>query len=128
VPAPRVTREQCEALAAYDWPGNVRELQNVIERAVLLSRGGVLSLEFFPDREAWDGAVATSPPVPDEIIPEHEWRARERENVQAALNHAGGRVYGPGGAADLLGLKPSTLESRLRALGIRGRAFIKINA
>jgi len=42
VPAPRITREQCEALTAYDWPGNVRELQNVIERAVILSRGGVL--------------------------------------------------------------------------------------
>ena len=125
VPAPRITREQCEALTAYDWPGNVRELQNVIERAVILSRGGVLPLELFPDREAWDGAVATSPPVPDEIIPEHEWRTRERKNVEAALNHASGRVYGAGGAADLLGVKPSTLESRLRALGIRGRAFIK---
>jgi transcriptional regulator with GAF, ATPase, and Fis domain len=52
-------------------------------------------------------------------VPDHEWRRRERDNVIAALKHAGGRIYGPNGAAELLGVKPSTLQSRLRALGVR---------
>ena len=54
-----------------------------------------------------------------EVVPDTEWRRRERQNLETALQHAGGRIYGPKGAAELLGVKPTTLQSRLRALGIR---------
>jgi transcriptional regulator with GAF, ATPase, and Fis domain len=118
---PRISDHQCEQLKRYDWPGNVRELQNLVERAVILSRGGGrLELDL-----AWlsSGTKHRVPKLPatggTEIVPDHEWRRRERDNVIAALKHAGGRIYGPNGAAELLGVKPSTLQSRLRALGVR---------
>jgi transcriptional regulator with GAF, ATPase, and Fis domain len=115
---PRISDQQCEQLQRYDWPGNVRELQNLIERAVILSRDGKLSFD-----PAWlpAPAAAAPPPAPtaNEIVSDSEWRRRERENLETALKRAGGRIYGRDGAAELLGLKPTTLQSRLRALGIR---------
>jgi transcriptional regulator with GAF, ATPase, and Fis domain len=62
---------------------------------------------------------ASGPESADAIITEAEWRRRERSNLVAALRHAGGRVYGADGAASLLGVKPSTLSSRLKSLGIQ---------
>ena len=118
----RLSARVIKTLEAYAWPGNVRELQHVIERAVLLSRGGVLRL---------DGALAepketpraksntSAPEALRAVIPEIEWRRRERENVRTALQLAKGRIYGPDGAADILGVKPTTLISRLNALGLR---------
>jgi transcriptional regulator with GAF, ATPase, and Fis domain len=125
---PAITHAECEQLQRYDWPGNIRELQNVIERALILSRRGHLPLHFvLPDQEMSDGQTspasaslsALASVVPEEIVPEREWRRRERENLLAALKRAEGRIYGRGGAAELLGVKPSTLQSRLRSLGIR---------
>src|SRR4029453_10539634 len=103
------------------WPGNIRELQNVIERAVILSRGGRLQLDL-----ALAGVPAAMvSPLPsssidtdDSILTEREWRDCERTNLLKALRRAEGRIYGAGGAAELLGLKPTTLPSRLRALKI----------
>jgi transcriptional regulator with GAF, ATPase, and Fis domain len=120
--APRLTARAVKTLEAYGWPGNVRELQHVIERAVLLSPAGVLRL---------DGVLAepAKPPYADPglpvdnaaraVIPEAEWRRRERQNLSAALERANGRIYGPGGAAELLGVRPTTLISRLKALKLR---------
>ena len=109
-------------MEAYAWPGNVRELQHVIERAVLLSRGGVLRLDGAlaePEDTTRTTSHASSPEALRAVIPETEWRRRERENVRAALQLARGRIYGPDGAADRLGVKPTTLISRLKALGVR---------
>jgi transcriptional regulator with GAF, ATPase, and Fis domain len=68
----------------------------------------------------------TEPPQPpareERILTEQEWRALERENLQRALEQAGGRISGPGGAAELLGIHPNTLASRLEKLGIRRKA------
>jgi transcriptional regulator with GAF, ATPase, and Fis domain len=115
VPEPRLPQREVERAKAYGWPGNVRELQNVVERAVILARGGTLSFEL-------PGASASAP-LPGRpqtaIIPEHEWQALERANLLAALEAAGGKVSGPGGAAELLGIHPATLASRLRARGLR---------
>jgi transcriptional regulator with GAF, ATPase, and Fis domain len=101
----------------YDWPGNIRELQNVIERAVILARGAALKL----DVEEFHGHLAASS-IPDqndsEVIPDGEWRERERANLLTALREANYRVSGKGGAAELPGINPGTLASRLRALGI----------
>jgi DNA-binding NtrC family response regulator len=120
MPAPRIGEQECERLKGYDWPGNVRELQNLLERAVILSRDGTLFLDpaWLPSRS--DPARRTLPAsVGPDVVPDTEWRRRERQNLEAALEHAGGRIYGRNGAAELLGVKPTTLQSRLRALGIR---------
>ncbi len=126
VPAPQLTEPQQAILRAYEWPGNVRELQNVIERAVILGRGGELRLEqvLGPRGERRRGSSAPPSPRLDEIpevVSDQEWRRRERANLVAALTRSSGRIYGVGGAAELLGIKPSTLQSRLRAFGIRAR-------
>jgi transcriptional regulator with GAF, ATPase, and Fis domain len=118
--APRISEQQCEQLQRYDWPGNVRELQNLIERAVILSRDGTLNLDTAWLPQAATGRLRTPTTLPSsEIVSDREWRRRERENLETALKRAGGRIYGRNGAAELLGIKPTTLQSRLRALGIR---------
>jgi transcriptional regulator with GAF, ATPase, and Fis domain len=120
IPEPQFSRRQCEELTARDWPGNVRELQNTIERAVILSGNGPLRFDLVAparDADVPPGLEPGSAP----IVPDREWRRRQRDNLVAALDRSGGRIYGHGGAAELLGLKPSTLESRLKSFGIRGR-------
>ena len=97
----------------------MRELQNVVERAVILSRGGPLRFEALEPsaapapRERGRGANA--------LRTEAELKRAAREAIESALREAGGRVYGPGGAAKRLGLKPTTLASRIKALGLRTR-------
>jgi transcriptional regulator with GAF, ATPase, and Fis domain len=124
VAEPRITPLQYEQLENHDWPGNVRELENLIERAVILSRAGGPNLHVVLSRRTVREPTLSTPASAvasqDEIVPEAEWRRRENDNMVAALRRAGGRIYGQGGAADLLGLKPSTLSSRLRSL--KGRA------
>jgi transcriptional regulator with GAF, ATPase, and Fis domain len=118
----RLSARVIKTLEAYAWPGNVRELQHVIERAVLLSRGGVLRLDGAlaePEETARAKSNTSAPEALRAVIPEIEWRRRERENVRTALQLAKGRIYGPDGAADILGVKPTTLISRLNALGLR---------
>ncbi len=110
---------EARRLTAYHWPGNVRELQNVIERAAILARNGRIRIDL-PMAEPCAGsalpgsAAATAAPVETE----RERRERERTNILAALEQAGGKVSGAGGAAELLGLRPTTLASRIKTLGI----------
>jgi transcriptional regulator with GAF, ATPase, and Fis domain len=125
-----LSRADAERLMAYPWPGNVRELENVIERAVILSRDGRLRLEL-PQNEAdctgmerLQGAEARPQACPSQAPEtEAERRRRERENVIAALRVTEGRVFGTGGAAEVLGLKPTTLASRLKRMGIDARSY-----
>src|SRR5262245_34825453 len=120
VPVASPGRQYLDALRRYEWPGNVRELQNVIERAVIQARGGPLRLELaLPARVA--GAAADRrerAEAPAGFVTDREWRKRERENLVAALVEAGWKVYGRDGAAVLLGMKPTTLASRMRTLRI----------
>ena len=120
--APPLTQEDARWLQQYEWPGNIRELQNVIERAVILSKGGRLRLDIALPRAAHATVVANSPSpvVPEDVIlTDRECRDRERMNLMKALERADGRIYGQGGAAELLGVNPTTLASRLRALKIK---------
>jgi hydrogenase-4 transcriptional activator len=118
----RLNPEQMEGLKQYDWPGNIRELQNAIERATIVSRGGPLRLDL-----ALSPSTSSADSVPSQVevgeepafVPAEEWKQRERRNLLAALKSANWRIYGPGGAAELLGLKPTTLTSQMKALGIR---------
>jgi transcriptional regulator with GAF, ATPase, and Fis domain len=117
LPRPALSPAEVERLVAYAWPGNIRELQNAIERAMILSRGGPLR---FADTLS-PGAAPGPPPAaaaPD-VVSEAAMRDLARRNLEAALNECSGRIYGPDGAAALLGVKPTTLASRLRVLGIR---------
>ena len=108
-------------LQGYDWPGNVRELQNVIELAVILARGGVLQFDL-PVRgvppETRPQARRTEEPELG-FLTESEMQQRERENLLAVLEKADWRVRGPGGAAELLGVKASTFQSRMKAMGLK---------
>ena len=121
MPSPPLTAQDIAYLQQYDWPGNIRELQNVIERAVILSRGARLRLDIALPRVGGATSEPLSPSATrrdDVVLTDRECRDRERANVIKALDRADGRIYGRGGAAELLGLNPTTLASRLRALKI----------
>ncbi len=119
---PTLTQGQVEQLRAYDWPGNVRELKNVIERAVILSQGGTLRLDLATPEGVASGPMANAAAaygyVEREFLTEAEMKLRQKDNLVAALDAADWRVSGAGGAAELLGIKPSTLSDRMRAMGI----------
>lgn len=104
-----IPQKSMNALLAYSWPGNIRELQNVIERAVITSPGVELELG------SWLPKAASAPR--QEQIPTLE--EIEREHITEVLGVTGWRVSGEKGAAELLGLKPTTLEARMKRLGIR---------
>jgi PAS domain S-box-containing protein len=108
-------------LVNYHWPGNVRELENVIERAVIVTQAGRLRLDL-PTPDESPKIISTSPEqVAAEsttLTTESERVARDRMTIIQALDQAGGKVFGEGGAAQLLGLKPTTLASRMKRLSI----------
>lgn len=118
-PAPRLTEANLLELQGYHWPGNIRELQNVIERAVILSQGNRLSFDL-PGTVLAQSAplpgLSASPDTP--IVRESDRRQRDRQAIIAALKQSGGKVAGRGGAAEILDLKPTTLASRIKTLGI----------
>jgi len=115
-----LTRTQANNLRQYDWPGNIRELKNVIERAVILSTGNVLRLDVsMPDIKPDSVAPALTDLPGDTVLSEKEMRDFQKRNTVAALKQTNWRVSGEGGAADLLGVKPTTLADRIRTLGIK---------
>jgi transcriptional regulator with GAF, ATPase, and Fis domain len=121
-PGRRLTGANLAELGHYDWPGNVRELKSVIERAVIVSPPGPLQLDL-PTRQRPRGKERVGqPPDGVDVIPEAEMRRRERANILAALRQSGGKIYGPGGAAEVLGLPPTTLASRIRRMGLKRSA------
>jgi len=106
-------------LRAYHWPGNVRELANVIERAVITARDGVLNLDRALPAAARDRAPERTANGAGELLTAQDLLRLERENLERALELSGGRVAGENGAARRLGVAPSTLSSRMKALGVR---------
>jgi PAS domain S-box-containing protein len=109
-----------DALKSYSWPGNVRELRNVMERALITSPEGQLRLEGILSEVGKEPARASSapPPAAREIVTDKRLRRLERDNMIAALERAEWRVSGKDGAAELLGISPSTFKSRMKALAI----------
>lgn len=111
-----ISERDMERLTHHGWPGNVRELEHVIERAALLSDPPRLRIP------PLDGAGLRTRAVPPTESPADEWvslEESERRYVRRVLHHVHGRVSGPGGAADLLKLKPSTLQFWIGKLGLR---------
>jgi formate hydrogenlyase transcriptional activator len=103
-----IPRKTLDAVMAYPWPGNVRELRNVVERAIIVTSGPVLRLEIPA------GATPASPEPNSSRLDDVE-----RQHILAVLERVRWRIRGPGGAASVLGLKPTTLEARMVKLGIK---------
>jgi formate hydrogenlyase transcriptional activator len=124
-----VSRESMENLMNYPWPGNIRELQNVIERAIIVSADPTLRLDrdLMPVAGAAKGMEAPETDAPEDRQadlgspkPLLTLDEVERNHIRAALQHAGGVVDGPKGAARILNLHPNTLRHRMDKLGIKG--------
>jgi formate hydrogenlyase transcriptional activator len=122
----RIQRETIDRLVSYAWPGNVRELENVIERAVILSRG--IELEVAPDVLPEIVAVALTQPAAPRPVPKEKSPAVplpqsieqvERNHILEVLMRTNWRIEGAEGAAALLNLNPSTLRSRMKKLGVQ---------
>jgi PAS domain S-box-containing protein len=116
---PRFTKAQAEQLSSHDWPGNIRELQNAVERAVILAQNGPLNFELPTVTGSTAVPVTPDPAKSPAILTREAWKRHERESIVGALKQSGGKVFGPGGAAELLNMKPTTLASRIKALGVR---------
>ncbi len=116
----RLTQADVALLNAYDWPGNIRELENVIERAVILSRNGRLvfelpgSLQVKPVENPNPGITG----IESQVKTREELNREERNNIITALQQTAGKVFGKDGAAQLLQMQPTTLASKIKRLGI----------
>jgi len=117
----RIPRRTMEVLTAYDWPGNVREVENVIERALILSRGPALVVDSafvaVPGDRA--GTTATARPAGVADTAPTTLAKAEREHILRVCEACGWRIKGPGATAERLGLNPSTLYFRMKKLGIK---------
>ncbi len=113
VPVPSLSKAHLEQLQAYAWPGNVRELRHVVERAVILSRSA-RQLYF----DLGQPGPQSRTDIPRSMASIGEYRRQERELILATLERTSGRIYGPDGAAALLGMRPTTLSSRLHRYGV----------
>ncbi len=118
---PCIRPEQLAILSQYNWPGNVRELINVLERAIIQNPAGPLDFSFLaPQTEA----VATASGQTIVVDPSHAGNqlvpleTMTRKYIEHALKVTGGKLYGPGGAAELLDINPNTLRSKMKKLGI----------
>jgi transcriptional regulator with GAF, ATPase, and Fis domain len=121
-PCPTLSNEQFWQLRDYQWPGNVRELQNIVDRAVIKAHFGILQFDLpnphlsdagqepYHERTHHEGAA---------VIRADEMKRRERDNIVAALRISNGRIYGTSGAAELLGIRPTTLTARVKKLGLQ---------
>jgi transcriptional regulator with GAF, ATPase, and Fis domain len=118
-PVPHLNSAHLHQLTNYDWPGNIRELQHVIERAVIIARNGALQFDL-----KLDAATALTASTPPELTHESpiltypQLEALEKQNALRALAQTNGKVSGADGAAALLQIKPTTLNSRLKGMGI----------
>jgi len=118
---PILTRFGIETLQKYDWPGNIRELRNVIERAAIVAQGGPIAFDVPVDGTAMDLSdlkQTSNEREEGKILTETEIRRRECENIFVVLQKTGWKIKGADGAARLLGVKPTTLISRIKRMGL----------
>jgi PAS domain S-box-containing protein len=115
-----IDNKTLELLRSYPWPGNIRELQNVIERSVILCETKTFSID-----ENWLSSQSPTPPPVSPAL-NHRLASNQRTLIEAALAEAKGRVSGPSGAAARLGIPPSTLDSKIKALQIDKQRFKRV--
>lgn len=120
-PGLKIPLSELDKLQQYDWPGNIRELENIIERQVILAQGD--RLRFTDLAEKTPAEAQTPQRQKKSIVSEHELKLTERRNIQLALEKCQGKVFGEDGAAALLGLKPTTLASRIKKMQLDPRQF-----
>jgi len=121
----QLTKGDVEYMQRYHWPGNIRELINVIERAVILSQDGRLNLELIISEQ---GSTKLETPKLEnkDIYTEDDIRQHQYDNIVIALKACNGKVFGKGGAAEILDVKPTTLTSRIKKLGINRNKFVSV--
>jgi len=115
-----ISKQTLDLFRAYDWPGNIRELQNVMQRAVILCDGETLSIE-----KSWlQPEIRKTPDAP--LALSAKLVNHEREMIEAALDECRGRISGPLGAAGKLGMPRTTLESKIKSMGINKHQFRRV--
>ncbi len=117
-PTLELDRAALDRLQRHDWPGNIRELQNVIERAVITAHGGVVRIDLPRETVGTIESAAGVRSDDVQIVTDDEIRQLERRNIIAALRLTKWKIGGKGGAADLLVMRPTTLASRIKSMGI----------
>jgi DNA-binding NtrC family response regulator len=122
-PEPPITQAALTQLSSYDWPANVRQLQNVIERSIILWQAGPLTFDLPVVRTTEYPGEMPRLPTKQTLLTREKLKRQERDAIVAALKETNGKVSGPGGAAELLGMKPTTLSSRISALGLNRKAM-----
>lgn len=123
-PGIRMSLTQVAVLQQYAWPGNIRELQNVIERQTIVSRDGLVSFhEVLAPNGPSSGPVSSIAQCQPEPTADKDWERQMKLNAISVLKRTAGKVSGEGGAAQLLGLKPTTLASRLKKWGVDPRDY-----
>jgi len=122
-PEPQLSKTALDQLASYHWPGNVRELQNAVERAIILWREGPLTFDLPASWATNNSGTQSEPLAEPSLLTRDALKQQQREAIIAALKQTNGKVSGRGGAAELLGMKPSTLASRISSLGINRRTL-----
>jgi len=119
-PQLKLTMGHIQKLENYDWPGNCRELQNIIERAAIVSLSDKLKLELpFSSKSKENESKDAAESNPNKILTENEMLEFERKNTLKALQYCSWKVYGEDGAAELLGIKPTTLNTRIKKMNLR---------
>jgi formate hydrogenlyase transcriptional activator len=118
-----ISEEAMRILSSYHWPGNIRELQNVIERAVILCQGSELQVDSVlresMSRRSDEQLRAAANDSDGTVFSKDEIDRLERRNILAALEKTNWKIYGPGGAAEMLGVKPTTLAARVTRMGLK---------
>ena len=119
----KVPLSEIEKLKGYDWPGNIRELENIIERQVILNQTEVLRFASFSPLVQLDSVTNLKDRPEDSILTEREMVELDKANIMRALKACAGKVSGQGGAADVLSLKSTTLNSRIKKYQIDVRDY-----
>jgi transcriptional regulator with GAF, ATPase, and Fis domain len=115
----KLRQSDLKPLLTYNWPGNIRELQNVMERAAITSHQGRVTIDLPLTASATEMTIAKESPSETGIIGDDEMQERVKRNMLAALERCDWKLFGDDGAAALLKLKPTTLASRIKRLGLK---------
>jgi formate hydrogenlyase transcriptional activator len=121
LPLPKLTRANIIELQSYDWPGNVRELQNVIERAVITSRSGKVFFNMSEgiSKRQYAKVDQNQPDTETSILTQEEMKLRDQQNILNALDQCNWKITGSEGAAEQLQMKPTTLNSKIKKMGLK---------
>lgn len=115
----KLRQSDLKPLQSYNWPGNIRELQNVMERAAITSQQGRVTIDLPLSTSTQEAIIKAETVTGENIIPDDEMQDRVKRNMLAALEQCDWKLFGDDGAAALLKIKPTTLASRIKRLGLK---------